>query len=107
MRPIGPFIQYSLHPAEKTSASQDAMMHSGNISVVFVTFHHWYKFVVGVFIARGKEDALVTKNMVNGESVYGEKRVAVEVRFDDLGFLRASFRTLKSISFPWRCEKWG
>lgn len=32
----------------------------------------------GVFIARGKEDMLVTKNMVPGESVYGEKRVTVE-----------------------------
>ncbi|XP_064470794.1 rRNA 2'-O-methyltransferase fibrillarin-like [Ornithodoros turicata] len=32
----------------------------------------------GVFIARGKEDALVTKNLVIGESVYGEKKVAVE-----------------------------
>ena len=35
----------------------------------------------GVFIARGKEDALVTKNLVPGESVYGEKRMSVEVRF--------------------------
>jgi len=33
----------------------------------------------GIFIARGKEDMLVTKNMVPGESVYGEKRVAIEV----------------------------
>jgi rRNA 2'-O-methyltransferase fibrillarin len=32
----------------------------------------------GIFIARGKEDALVTKNMVVGESVYGEKRISVE-----------------------------
>lgn len=32
----------------------------------------------GVFIARGKEDLLVTKNMVPGESVYGEKRVSVD-----------------------------
>ncbi|CAH1262486.1 rRNA 2'-O-methyltransferase fibrillarin-like [Branchiostoma lanceolatum] len=32
----------------------------------------------GVFISRGKEDALVTKNMVVGESVYGEKRITVE-----------------------------
>lgn len=32
----------------------------------------------GIFIARGKEDVLVTKNMVVGESVYGEKRVSVE-----------------------------
>ena len=33
----------------------------------------------GVFIARGKEDVLVTRNMVVGESVYGEKRMSVEV----------------------------
>jgi hypothetical protein len=36
----------------------------------------------GVFIARGKEDMLCTKNMVPGESVYGEKRISVDVRFD-------------------------
>lgn len=34
----------------------------------------------GVFIARGKEDALVTKNLVPGETVYGEKKISVEVR---------------------------
>ncbi|CAG8615804.1 18740_t:CDS:2 [Acaulospora morrowiae] len=33
---------------------------------------------LGVFVARGKEDALVTKNLVSGESVYGEKRISVE-----------------------------
>jgi rRNA 2'-O-methyltransferase fibrillarin len=32
----------------------------------------------GIFIARGKEDALVTKNLVTGVSVYGEKRISVE-----------------------------
>ncbi|PON74099.1 Fibrillarin [Parasponia andersonii] len=32
----------------------------------------------GVFIAKGKEDALVTKNLVPGEAVYGEKRVSVQ-----------------------------
>ncbi|ONH74138.1 rRNA 2'-O-methyltransferase fibrillarin [Pichia kudriavzevii] len=32
----------------------------------------------GVFIARGKEDLLVTKNIAPGESVYGEKRISVE-----------------------------
>lgn len=32
----------------------------------------------GVFIARGKEDALVTLNMVPGEAVYGEKRISVD-----------------------------
>lgn len=35
----------------------------------------------GVFVAKAKEDALVTKNLVPGESVYGEKRISVEVRF--------------------------
>lgn len=33
----------------------------------------------GVFIARGKEDSLVTRNMVPGVSVYGEKRISTEV----------------------------
>ena len=33
----------------------------------------------GVFIARGKEDTLVTKNLVPGDVVYGEKKVEVEV----------------------------
>eukprot|EP00798_Chlamydomonas_sp_ICE-L_P014286 gene14288-20263_t len=32
----------------------------------------------GVFIARGKEDALVTRNMAPGVSVYGEKRISVD-----------------------------
>ncbi|KAH8815663.1 fibrillarin [Xylogone sp. PMI_703] len=32
----------------------------------------------GIFVARGKEDMLVTKNLTPGESVYGEKRIAVE-----------------------------
>lgn len=32
----------------------------------------------GVFISKGKDDVLVTKNLVPGESVYGEKRIAAE-----------------------------
>lgn len=35
----------------------------------------------GVFVAHGKEDALVTRNMVPGEAVYGEKRITIEVLF--------------------------
>ena len=31
-----------------------------------------------MFVARGKEDLLVTRNIVPGESVYGEKRISVE-----------------------------
>lgn len=33
----------------------------------------------GVFIARGKEDVLVTLNFAPGSDVYGEKRISVEV----------------------------
>lgn len=33
----------------------------------------------GVFVARGKEDLLVTRNLVPGESVYGEKRISVDI----------------------------
>jgi rRNA 2'-O-methyltransferase fibrillarin len=33
----------------------------------------------GIFISKSKEDALCTKNMVPGESVYSEKRVSVQV----------------------------
>lgn len=32
----------------------------------------------GIFVAKGREDLLVTLNMAPGESVYGEKRVSVE-----------------------------
>ena len=32
----------------------------------------------GIFIAKGKEQMLVTKNLVPGESVYGEKRISVD-----------------------------
>ena len=31
----------------------------------------------GIFIARGKEDLLVTKNGTPGQSVYGERRISV------------------------------
>ena len=40
---------------------------------VFVQPHR----LPGVFIARGQQDSLVTKNMVPGESVYNEKRISV------------------------------
>ena len=32
----------------------------------------------GVFVGRGKEDYLLTKNITPGESVYGEKRISIE-----------------------------
>jgi len=40
----------------------------------------------GIFISRGTEDALLTKNMVVGESVYGEKRIAVEVEGEKIEY---------------------
>lgn len=45
----------------------------GGAKVVVIKHRH-----EGVFIAKGKEDALVTRNMVPGESVYDEKRITVE-----------------------------
>ena len=44
----------------------------------------------GVYISRGKEDALLTKNMVPGESVYGEKRISVEVSLPVFALLPVS-----------------
>lgn len=43
---------------------------------VLVEPHERFK---GVYILRGKDDALCTKNLTPGESVYNEKRVSVEV----------------------------
>ena len=37
----------------------------------------------GIFIAKGKEQLLVTKNLVPGESVYGEKRISIDGGVDD------------------------
>ncbi len=42
---------------------------------VFVIPHR----IKGVFVAKGPQDTLVTKNLVPGESVYNEKRISVEV----------------------------
>ena len=41
------------------------------------TNHFFSHRHAGVFVARGKEDLLVTKNLTPGESVYGEKRISV------------------------------
>jgi len=46
----------------------------GGAKVVIEAHRH-----AGVFIARGKEDALVTKNLNPGKQVYGEKLVKVDV----------------------------
>lgn len=45
----------------------------GGAKVIVIPHRH-----PGVFVAKGKDDALCTKNMDPGTSVYGEKRVTVE-----------------------------
>jgi hypothetical protein len=52
----------------------------------------------GVFVAKAKEDALVTKNMVPGESVYGEKRISVEVCILNIFVLMLAFLY---VAVPW------
>jgi rRNA 2'-O-methyltransferase fibrillarin len=46
---------------------------SGGSKVVVEPHRH-----EGIFVARGKEDALVTLNSTPGIAVYGEKRISVE-----------------------------
>jgi len=45
----------------------------GGAKVVVIPHRH-----PGIFVAKGKDDALCTKNLDPGNSVYGEKRVTVE-----------------------------
>ena len=49
---------------------------------VFVIPHR----LKGVFVAKGPQDTLVTKNLVPGESVYNEKRISVEVNGDKVEY---------------------
>ncbi len=46
----------------------------------------------GIFIAKGKESMLVTKNLVPGESVYGEKRISVEAGGDGVDSAKIEYR---------------
>jgi len=50
----------------------------GGVKVIVEPHRHG-----GVFIAKGKEDVLVTKNLVPGNTVYGEKKIEVEVPAPD------------------------
>ncbi|PVU96402.1 hypothetical protein BB561_001186 [Smittium simulii] len=65
---------YGIQVAKMAGLPQDKKSGSkGGAKVVIEPHRH-----EGIFIARGKEDLLVTKNLVPGESVYGEKRISVE-----------------------------
>jgi rRNA 2'-O-methyltransferase fibrillarin len=46
----------------------------------------------GIFIAKGKESMLVTKNLVPGESVYGEKRISIEAGGDSAEGAKTEYR---------------
>ena len=46
----------------------------------------------GIFIAKGKESMLVTKNIVPGESVYGEKRISIDVGGDGVDATKVEYR---------------
>lgn len=59
----------------------------GGTKVVIEQHRH-----AGIFIARGKEDALVTRNMTPGETVYGEKRVSVEQQKEDGATEKVEYR---------------
>jgi rRNA 2'-O-methyltransferase fibrillarin len=50
----------------------------GGVKVIIEPHKH-----EGIFIAKGKESMLVTKNLVPGESVYGEKRISIDVGGED------------------------
>lgn len=49
----------------------------GGSKIVVIPFEAANKKFGGIFVAKGGKDALLTRNMVPGESVYGEKRVEV------------------------------
>ncbi|KAI0729890.1 putative NOP1-fibrillarin [Fomitopsis betulina] len=49
----------------------------GGANVILEPHRH-----AGVFIAKGKDQMLVTKNLVPGEAVYGEKRISIEGGID-------------------------
>ena len=60
----------------------------------------------GVFIARGKEDALVTLNSTPGVAVYGEKRISVESPpGPDGNAVKVEYRVWNP--FRSKCEFWS
>jgi len=56
----------------------------------------------GIFVARGKEDALVTLNSTPGVAVYGEKRISVETPSDTPG--GAAVKTEYRVWNPFRSK---
>lgn len=69
----------------------------GGAKVVIERHRH-----AGVFIAKGGKDsdALATRNMDPGHSVYGEKRIAVEVRTHNTSTLLRGMHACASMHGP-------
>jgi rRNA 2'-O-methyltransferase fibrillarin len=55
----------------------------------------------GIYILKGKDDALVTKNINPGESVYNEKRVTVEVSTKQADILKDKVAETKTEYRVW------
>ena len=49
------------------------------VTVGPILYQYFDFLLLGAFIARGEEDVLLTKNLVPGKSVYGEKTTEVKV----------------------------
>lgn len=49
------------------------------VTVGPILYQYFDFLLLGVFVARGKEDILLTKNLVPGKSVYGEKKIELKV----------------------------
>merc|ERR1711957_56410 len=72
-------------------------MGAGGAKVVVEPHRH-----PGIFVARGKEDALVTLNSTPGVAVYGEKRISVETPSKDPG--GAAVKTEYRVWNPFRSK---
>ena len=57
----------------KGSRTQDT------VTVGPILYQYFHFLLLVVFIARGKEDILLTKNLVPRKSVYGEKKIELKV----------------------------
>ena len=62
------------------------------LRLIFVVFMFLCRHE-GIFIVRGKEDSLVTRNLVPGKAVYGEKLIKVDVRASCCWCLRIDVNT--------------
>lgn len=94
-------VELAVSKAEKPLSSNRIVTVSHHFLTYFIcievlTKNHLCFDSEGVFIARGKEDALVTRNFVPGSEVYGEKRISVEVIYRVFFFIISDIFILTS-----------